>query len=82
MLFQLAGREPKYISVPVALMDFIIGAMELVGKAIPSVGVCAATISTCNNNGLYMAYGLQSDFFLGTNGTTLGCGTDKGCLAK
>lgn len=39
MLFQLAGKEPKYISVPVALMDFIIGAMELVGKAFPSVGV-------------------------------------------
>lgn len=43
MLFQLAGKEPKYISVPVALMDFIIGAMELVGKAIPSVGVRAST---------------------------------------
>ena len=39
MLFELARREPKFISVPVGLMDFIIGAMETIGKVIPSVGV-------------------------------------------
>ncbi len=39
MLFELAGRKPKFISVPVGLMDFIIGAMETIGKVIPSVGV-------------------------------------------
>ena len=39
MLFQLAGREPKFISVPVGLMDFIIGAMETIGRVIPSIGV-------------------------------------------
>ncbi len=39
MLFELAGREPKFISVPVGLMDFIIGAMETIGKVIPSIGV-------------------------------------------
>lgn len=39
MLFRLAGKEPKYISVPVGLMDAIIAAMEFVGKAFPSVMV-------------------------------------------
>ena len=39
MLFDLAGRKPKFISVPVGLMDFIIGAMETIGRVIPSVGV-------------------------------------------
>ena len=41
MLFRLAGREPKYISVPVGFMDAIIGAMEFVGRAFPSVMVRA-----------------------------------------
>lgn len=39
MLFRITGREPKFFSVPVALMDIIIGAMELIGKVIPPVGV-------------------------------------------
>ena len=39
MLFELAGQKPKFISVPVGLMDFIIGAMETIGKVIPSIGV-------------------------------------------
>lgn len=39
MLFRISERQPKFFSVPVALMDFIIGAMELIGKVIPPVGV-------------------------------------------
>lgn len=39
MLFRITGREPKFFSVPVKLMDIIIGAMELIGKVIPPVGV-------------------------------------------
>lgn len=39
MLFRITGRDPKFFSVPVALMDFIIGLLELVGKVIPPVGV-------------------------------------------
>ena len=39
LLFDIAGQPPKFLSVPVALMDFIIGAMELIGKIIPPVGV-------------------------------------------
>jgi divinyl chlorophyllide a 8-vinyl-reductase len=38
MLFRITGREPKFFSVPVALMDAIIGLLELVGKVIPPVG--------------------------------------------
>ena len=48
MLFELAGRKPKFISVPVALMDFIIGAMETIGKVIPSIGV--RIIGRCSPN--------------------------------
>lgn len=41
MLFRITGKEPKFFSVPVALMDFIIGLLEAVGKVIPPVGVRA-----------------------------------------
>ena len=39
ILFRVTGKEPKYFGVPVALMDFIIGLLDLIGKVIPPVGV-------------------------------------------
>lgn len=36
-LFQLLGKEPRFKSVPVGLMDVIIGALNVVGKLIPAV---------------------------------------------
>jgi len=41
MLFRIMGKEPKYFGVPVALMDFIIGLLETIGKLIPAVGESA-----------------------------------------
>ena len=39
LLFELAGRKPKYISVPVALMDGIIGFLDFLARFIPSMEV-------------------------------------------
>jgi divinyl chlorophyllide a 8-vinyl-reductase len=36
-LFQLLGKEPRFKSVPVGLMDVIIGALNVVGKLFPAV---------------------------------------------
>jgi divinyl chlorophyllide a 8-vinyl-reductase len=36
-LFQLLGKEPRFKSVPVGLIDVIIGALNVVGKLIPAV---------------------------------------------
>ena len=36
-LFQLLGKEPRFKSVPVGLMDVIIGALNVVGKLVPAV---------------------------------------------
>ena len=44
MLFHITGQTPKFFGVPVALMDFIIGLLELVGKVIPAVGVRLGTV--------------------------------------
>lgn len=35
MQFELAGKEPKYIQVPVALMDGIIGILDFLAKFFP-----------------------------------------------
>ena len=47
MLFELTGRNPFYFPVPVSLMDGIIGLLDLLAKAFPSLkvagGVGAAT---------------------------------------
>ena len=40
-LFALLGREPRFKQVPVALMDAIIGALGLVGRAVPALAAKA-----------------------------------------
>ncbi len=39
LLFKLTGREPKYFSVPVALMDGIIGILDALSKVFPGLAV-------------------------------------------
>lgn len=38
-LFELAQRKPSFIRVPVALMDGIIGVLDLLAKVLPSLEV-------------------------------------------
>ncbi|MFM7849988.1 MAG: NAD(P)H-binding protein [Rubrivivax sp.] len=40
-LFALLGREPRFKQVPVALMDAIIGALGLAGRAVPALAAKA-----------------------------------------
>lgn len=42
-MFELAGRKPNFIQVPVALMDGIIGFLDLLAKAFPGLEVCKTT---------------------------------------
>eukprot|EP00897_Mesotaenium_endlicherianum_P001885 jgi/Mesen1/1724/ME000138S00573 len=37
MLFEIVGKEPKFIKVPIQIMDFVINALALLGKAFPSL---------------------------------------------
>jgi divinyl chlorophyllide a 8-vinyl-reductase len=39
ILFRLTGLPPKYFPVPVALMDGIIGLLDLLSKAFPQLKV-------------------------------------------
>ncbi len=39
MLFGIAGKEPKYFPVPVALMDGIIGIFDFLAKFFPGLTV-------------------------------------------
>lgn len=40
MLFDILGKPPKYFPVPVALMDGIIGLLDLLAKVFPGLKVC------------------------------------------
>lgn len=44
LLFQLTGLPPKYFPVPVALMDGIIGLLDLLSKVFPGLEVRAQTM--------------------------------------
>ena len=35
MLFNITGQKPKYISVPVAVMDFVIAILDFLAKIWP-----------------------------------------------
>ncbi|KAF6173755.1 hypothetical protein GIB67_042923 [Kingdonia uniflora] len=37
MLFRLVGKEPKFLKVPIGIMDFAIGVLDFVVKIFPSV---------------------------------------------
>lgn len=37
MLFKLLGKEPKFIKVPIEIMDFAIGVLDFLAKIIPSL---------------------------------------------
>ncbi|XP_057550074.1 divinyl chlorophyllide a 8-vinyl-reductase, chloroplastic [Amaranthus tricolor] len=37
MLFKLAGKEPKFIKVPIEIMDFVIGVLDFLAKIFPSL---------------------------------------------
>ncbi|XP_021750712.1 divinyl chlorophyllide a 8-vinyl-reductase, chloroplastic-like [Chenopodium quinoa] len=37
MLFKLLGKEPKFIKVPIEIMDFAIGVLDFLAKVIPSL---------------------------------------------
>lgn len=37
MLFRLAGKEPKFLKVPIEIMDFAIGVLDLLVKVFPSL---------------------------------------------
>ncbi|GAV87357.1 NAD_binding_10 domain-containing protein, partial [Cephalotus follicularis] len=37
MLFKLLGKEPKFLKVPIGIMDFAIGALDFLVKIFPSV---------------------------------------------
>jgi divinyl chlorophyllide a 8-vinyl-reductase len=39
LLFSILGKEPKYFSVPVALMDGIIGFFDFLARFFPSLEV-------------------------------------------
>jgi hypothetical protein len=43
-LFQLAGRKPSFIRVPVGLMDAIIGFLDLLAKVFPGLEVLPALL--------------------------------------
>ena len=44
ILFRLTGLPPKYFPVPVALMDGIIGLLDLLSKAFPQLKVRGAAL--------------------------------------
>lgn len=37
MLFRLVGKEPKFIKVPIEIMDFAIGVLDFLAKIVPSL---------------------------------------------
>lgn len=37
MLFEILGKEPKFIKVPVAIMDFVIGILDFLAKPFKSL---------------------------------------------
>ncbi|KAH0449124.1 hypothetical protein IEQ34_022924 [Dendrobium chrysotoxum] len=37
MLFRLLGRDPKFVKVPISLMDFVIGVLEFLAKIFPAL---------------------------------------------
>ena len=41
MLFELAGRPPRFKQVPVALLDAIIGVLALAGRVVPALAAKA-----------------------------------------
>ncbi|CAA7061899.1 unnamed protein product [Microthlaspi erraticum] len=41
ILFRILGREPKFLKVPIEIMDFAIGVLDFVAKVFPSVGEAA-----------------------------------------
>ncbi|CAN7034282.1 unnamed protein product [Brassica oleracea var. botrytis] len=41
ILFRILGREPKFLKVPIEIMDFVIGVLDGVAKVFPSVAEAA-----------------------------------------
>uniref|UniRef100_A0A1J3JDC2 Divinyl chlorophyllide a 8-vinyl-reductase, chloroplastic n=1 Tax=Noccaea caerulescens TaxID=107243 RepID=A0A1J3JDC2_NOCCA len=41
ILFRILGREPKFLKVPIEIMDFAIGLLDFVANIFPSVGEAA-----------------------------------------
>ncbi|XP_010454119.1 PREDICTED: divinyl chlorophyllide a 8-vinyl-reductase, chloroplastic [Camelina sativa] len=41
ILFKILGREPKFLKVPIEIMDFVIGVLDSIAKIFPSVGEAA-----------------------------------------
>jgi divinyl chlorophyllide a 8-vinyl-reductase len=41
LLFKLTRKEPKYVSVPVALMDGVIGILDFLARFFPQLEVSA-----------------------------------------
>ncbi|CAI5985053.1 unnamed protein product [Closterium sp. NIES-65] len=41
MLFQVVGKEPKFIKVPIGVMDFVIGILDVLAKPFPSLADAA-----------------------------------------
>lgn len=37
MLFRIAGKEPKFIKVPIGVMDFVIGVLDNLSKLFPNL---------------------------------------------
>ncbi len=57
-LFELAERKPSFIKVPVALMDGIIGFLDLLAKVFPGLQVlCRASRDCCGQGGCILASG-------------------------
>ena len=53
-LFELAGRKPNFIQVPVALMDVIIGILDFFARLIPGleVSLVANSMLSCCWSGM------------------------------
>ncbi|CAN7005732.1 unnamed protein product [Brassica rapa subsp. trilocularis] len=41
ILFMILGSEPKFLKVPIEIMDFVIGVLDSVAKIFPAVGEAA-----------------------------------------
>ncbi|KAF8094570.1 hypothetical protein N665_0359s0014 [Sinapis alba] len=41
ILFRILGREPKFLKVPIEIMDFVIGVLDGIAKVFPSVAEAA-----------------------------------------
>ena len=54
-LFRLAERKPSFIKVPVALMDGIIGFLDLLAKVFPGLEVSCCLLSTHASDALMKA---------------------------